>query len=156
VRKTKKRPLALVVIIIYKAFTALLLAVTSIAIFLAVKNYQDVLSFADNYILKGKIEIIKWLLYKTLNLNPRTLQFSGIATGSYAVVTAIEAVGLWYEKAWATLLVVVLVGISLPAEIFELIKGVSLIKVVVFLINAALFWYLLRKFPKRKSLSASR
>ena len=147
----KKRPPGLVVIVIYKAFSAFLLAVTSIDIFSAVKNYQFLAEFSDEYALKGKLEIIKWLLDNILKLNQRTLHFSSIVTGIYAVVTAIEAIGLWYEKAWATVLVLVLVAISIPAEIFELMRGVSLLKIVIFLVNAAVFWYLLRKKPKHRS-----
>jgi len=140
--RSKKKPLALMAIIVYKSFTAFILAIASIAIFLALKNHQNLLLFADDYILTGKREIIKFILEKLLNLSPKTLEFSGLVMGLYAIVTVIEAIGLWYEKAWATILVLVLVGISLPAEILELIRGISAIKMIVFAINAALFWYL--------------
>ncbi|MGL4617568.1 DUF2127 domain-containing protein [Chroococcidiopsis sp.] len=148
--RNQKKPLALIAIIIYKSLTASILAIASIAIFLALDKYQSLLMFADDYILTGKREIVKFLLEKLLALNPKTLEFSGVVTGIYAIVTVIEAVGLWYEKAWATILVLILVGISLPVEIFELIRGVSAIKLIVFAINVALFWYLLREFLHRK------
>ncbi len=144
----KKRPLGLVAIVIYKTFAALLLMVTSIALLLTLKNYQTLEAFSENYVLEGKSIIIDWLLKKVVNLNPRTLAFSGIGTGIYAIVTAIEAVGLWYEKRWAHVLVLGLVGISIPPEIYELIQGISLIKIFVFLLNLAVFGYLFRNFPK--------
>ena len=148
--RSKKKPFALIVIILYKSFTALILAIASIAIFFALKNHQNLLFFANDYILTGKREIIKFVLEKLLALNPKTLEFSGLVMALYAIVTVIEAVGLWYEKAWATVLVLILVGISLPAEIFELIQGISVIKLIVFAINTALFGYLLREFLHRK------
>ncbi|MEH2049522.1 DUF2127 domain-containing protein [Nostoc sp.] len=144
----EKRPLGLVAIVLYKSFAALLLMVTSIALLLTLKNYQTLEAFSDDYVLESKSIIIDWLLRKVINLNPRTLAFSGIGSGIYAIVTAIEAVGLWYEKRWAHVLVLVLVGISIPPEIYELIRGISLIKVVVFVLNLAVFGYLLRNFPK--------
>ncbi|MEH1823525.1 MAG: DUF2127 domain-containing protein [Nostoc sp.] len=144
----EKRPLGLVAIVLYKSFAALLLMVTSIALLLTLKNYQTLEAFSDDYVLESKSIIIDWLLRKVINLDPRTLAFSGIGTGIYAIVTAIEAVGLWYEKRWAHVLVLVLVGISIPPEIYELIRGISLIKVVVFVLNLAVFGYLLRNFPK--------
>lgn len=147
--RSKKKSLALIIIIIYKSLTALFLAIASIAIFLALENYQNLLFFANNYLLTGKKEIVKFILEKLLALNPRTLEFSSLVTGLYAIVTVIETVGLWYEKAWATVLVLVLVGISLPAEIFELLRGLSSIKLIIFTINVALFWYLLREFTNR-------
>ncbi|PHM07910.1 DUF2127 domain-containing protein [Nostoc sp. 'Peltigera malacea cyanobiont' DB3992] len=144
----EKRPLGLVAIVLYKSFAALLLMVTSIALLLTLKNYQTLEAFSENYVLESKSIIIDWLLKKVVNLNPRTLAFSGIGTGIYAIVTAIEAVGLWYEKRWAHVLVLGLVGISIPPEIYELIQGISLIKIFVFLLNLAVFGYLFRNFPK--------
>ncbi|MEH2357684.1 DUF2127 domain-containing protein [Nostoc sp.] len=144
----EKRPLGLVAIVLYKSFAALLLMVTSIALLLTLKNYQTLEAFSENYVLESKSIIIDWLLKKVVNLNPRTLAFSGIGTGIYAIVTAIEAIGLWYEKRWAHVLVLGLVGISIPPEIYELIQGISLIKIFVFLLNLAVFGYLFRNFPK--------
>ncbi|MBN4006872.1 DUF2127 domain-containing protein [Nostoc sp. LPT] len=144
----EKRPLGLVAIVLYKSFAALLLMVTSIALLLTLKNYQILEAFSENYVLEGKSIIIDWLLKKVVNLNPRTLAFSGIGTGIYAIVTAIEAVGLWYEKRWAHVLVLGLVGISILPEIYELIRGISPIKTLVFVLNLAVFGYLFRNFPK--------
>ncbi|MDZ7956711.1 MAG: DUF2127 domain-containing protein [Aulosira sp. DedQUE10] len=146
----KKRSVGLVTIVCYKGFVASLLMVTSVALLLALKNYQYLEELSDNYVLEGKASIIHWLVEKILNYNPKTLVFSGIASGIYAIVTAIEAIGLWYEKRWAHILVLVLVGISIPPEIYELIRGISIIKLVVFLVNLGVFWYLLRNFPKHR------
>ncbi|MEZ2233823.1 DUF2127 domain-containing protein [Microcoleus sp.] len=144
----KQRPFGLIAIVIYKSFVASLLTVTSIALLFAMKNHQLLEDFSDSYLLETKVKLIEFLLDKLLILKPKTLLFSGIATGLYAVLTAVEAVGLWYEKGWATILVLVLVGISIPPEIFELIQGVTLLKLAVFIANVAVFWYLLHHLPK--------
>lgn len=141
-----KRPPGLIAIIIYKAFVALLLGITSVVLLLALKNYDNLIDFSESYVLEGKLAIIEWVIEKIINAKRQTLQLSGIAAGIYAVVTAIEAVGLWYQKTWAKLLVLGLVGISIPPEIFELIKGTTILKLVVFIVNVAVFWYLLRHF----------
>lgn len=138
------RPIALVAIVIYKAFTASLLAITSLALLLTIKDYHNLSEFAQAYVLAGKLEVIKWILEHFLNLPRKALEFSSIVAGSYSLVTAIEAIGLWYQKTWAKILVLILVGISIPPEIFELIRGISPLKLIVFIINAAVFWYLLR------------
>lgn len=144
----KQRPPGLIAIVIYKSFVASLLIVTSIALLFAMKNHQLLEEFADSYLLETKVKLIEFFLDKLLILKPKTLLFSGIATGLYAVLTAVEAVGLWYEKGWATILVLVLVGISIPPEIFELIQGVTFLKLAVFIANVAVFWYLLHHLPK--------
>ncbi len=147
----KKRPIVLIAIVFYKLFVASLLMATAIALLLAMKNYEGLQDFADNYELEGKTGIIEWVLDKILNLNSRTLQFSGIGAMVYSIVTAIEGLGLWYQKRWAHILVLVLVGISIPPEIYELVKGFSVLKSIVFIVNVAVFWYLIRTFPKHKT-----
>ncbi len=144
----KKRAFGLIAIVLYKAFVATLLAITSIALLLALKNYDELLLFSLSYTLEGKSQLIDWVLDKILNISPRTLRFSGIGAAAYAAITAVEAIGLWYEKRWAHVLVLLLVGISIPPEIYELFKGFSLLKLAVFVINLAVFAYLLRSFPK--------
>ncbi len=96
--RRRKRSRALIAIVIYKSLIAGLLAITSVALLLTVENYQIIDNFANEYILEGKREIIRFILSKFLILNPKYLQFSGIFAGVYAVVTVIEAVGLWSEK----------------------------------------------------------
>ncbi|PMB08843.1 hypothetical protein CEN48_23100 [Fischerella thermalis CCMEE 5282] len=144
----EKRPPGLIAIVVYKGFVALLLTATSIVLLLALKKHDTLVVFSESYILEGKREVIEWLLEKIINIKPQTLKFSGIATAIYAVVTAIEAIGLWYEKTWAKILVIGLVGISIPPEIYELIKGITIFKFLVFMVNIAVLWYLIKHFYK--------
>ncbi len=144
----KKRPPGLVAIVIYKGFVALLLAATSLVLLLALKNHEALIMLSQSYVLEGKLEIIEWLLEKVINIKSSTLKFSGMAAGIYALVTAIESVGLWYEKTWAKILVIGLVSISIPPEIFELIQGLTVLKMLVFIVNIAVLWYLIRHFSK--------
>lgn len=146
----QQRPIALRAIVAYKVLEAILFAGTAIALFLTLANYQTLVDFSQNYLLESKSGIIHWSLAKILKIHSKTLEFGGITAAVYALVTAIEAMGLWYEKAWASLLVIGLVGVSIPLEIFELIRGFSLLKFIVFGINLAVFGYLLDAFLKRK------
>lgn len=145
-----KRSLTLKLIVIYKLFEAFILTIASIFLFFSLANYQYILSISQFYILEGKLEIIEWLVKKIVNIKRQTLQFSAIVAGIYAFVTAIEAIGLWYEKSWAEFLVLALVGISIPPEIFELIKKFSFLKLIVFFINLAVLWYLWNHIRKHR------
>ena len=148
-----QRPPGLIAIVLYKSFVAALLTVTSIALLLALKNHQALEDFSESYLLESKIKIVEFLLDKVLSIKPKTLLFSGLAAGLYAALTAVEAVGLWYEKGWATILVLVLVGISIPPEIYELFQGVTVLKLVVFVANVGMLWYLLHHLPKHGKTS---
>lgn len=144
----KKRSTGLVIIVLYKALTAALLIIISISLLMAVRKQPQLLQLQDALTLAGKRGFITWALEKFLNLSPRTLQFSGIAAGVYSAVTTVEAVGLWYQKKWASWLVLGLVSIGILPEVFELIKGFSLLKFLVFLANVSVFIYLLREIRK--------
>lgn len=146
-----KRPPGLLAVIVYKAFTAVLFAVTAIAILLTLKNYQEQGQFSESLFLAGKQGVIAWLVQKILNTNPKTLHFGSIVAGVYAGVTFIETIGLWYQKSWARWLVIGVVAISIPPEIFELIEGFSPLKLIAFLLNLAILIYLLLKFPQEES-----
>lgn len=143
----QKRPAGLIVIVIYKCLVVGLLIATTLALWLTLRNHQVLQSFVEAHFIEGaKANLIDLLLSKLLNLSPRALKFSGIATATYALVTAIEAAGLWYQKAWAELLVIGLLGLSLPPEVFELIQGASLLKWLIFGINLATLAYVVRQF----------
>lgn len=146
-----KRPPGIVAIVCYKVFSATLLTITSISILLALKRHVELQHFANSLALAGKKGVIALVLEKVLNLHPRTLQFGSVAAAVYAIITAIEAVGLWYEKEWARWLIVGAVAISIPPEIFELVKGFSWFKLIVFLLNIVILIYLIWKFPSGKN-----
>ncbi|MEG4353038.1 DUF2127 domain-containing protein [Microcoleus sp. LAD1_D3] len=139
---------ALIAIVLYKSFVASLLTVTSIALLFALKNHQVLEKFSQSYVLSSKLKIIEFIVDKLLMVKPKTLLFSGLPAAVYAVLTAVEAVGLWYEKDWVTILVLVLVSISSPPEIYELVHGVTVLKLAVFITNVAILWYLLHHLPK--------
>ena len=141
---SSSRPPALLAIVIYKCFTAGLLTFIAIGLFLTSKKYDDLWTFAESYMLVGKREIIKTGLAQVLSVSTPKMQLAAIVTLIYAAVSGIEAIGLWYQKAWATIMVVGIVGITIPVEIFEIFHKVSLIKIGIFAINVAMFVYLLR------------
>ncbi|AKG20210.1 DUF2127 domain-containing protein [Calothrix sp. 336/3] len=141
-----KRNRALLAIIIYKIFTASLLAVTSIALLLALKNHDKLAEFSSSYLLESKLPLVEFFLHTLININPKTLKLSDIGFAIYAVVNAIEAIGLWYEQRWAIIFVLVIVGMTIPVEIFELIQGITPLKLVILILNVTVFIYLLRHF----------
>lgn len=145
-----KHPVGLVVIVVYKALMGVLLLGVGTGLLLTVKNYDTFLELADSYTLKGKWNLIQWVLEKGMNISPRTLKFTGIAAEIYAVVTLIEAIGLWYEKAWAKVLVIGLVAVSIIPEIWEIIRGVTPIKVLIFAINLLILGYLIGHFRREQ------
>ncbi len=137
------RPRALVAIVIYKCFTAGLLTAVAIGLFLTSKKYDDLFTFAEEYMTTGRQELIKAGLTQVLSVSTTKMQLGALIALIYAAVSGLEAIGLWNQKAWATILVVGIVGITIPVEIVEIFHKVSLLKCSIFIINVAMFCYLL-------------
>ena len=140
---SRKRPVGLKIIVAYKAALSLLLALTAMILLLAWENHARLLTFSENYILESKWVLIEATLEKLLTQQPQKIAYSGIVVGIYALITGIEAIGLWYRQIWAEIMVLLLVGVSIPLEIYELIKSITFFKSVIFIVNIAIFCYLL-------------
>jgi uncharacterized membrane protein (DUF2068 family) len=82
-----------------------------------------------------------------LSLPRGRLHLVGLVLAAYAVLEAVEAVGLWLQKRWAEYLTLVATAALLPLEIYELVRGVSAFKVIALVVNLAIVVYLL--FAKR-------
>ncbi|MBD0282617.1 MAG: DUF2127 domain-containing protein [Thermoleophilaceae bacterium] len=82
-----------------------------------------------------------------LSLPSGELHLIGVALVVYAVVEGVEAVGLWMQKRWAEYLTLLVTASLLPLELYELAKGVTVLKVVALVVNLAIVLYLL--FAKR-------
>lgn len=147
---SSKRPVGLIAIILYKCFIAGLMFVTAIALLLTLKNHDQLADFADTYLLESKHEIINAIIDRLLNTSDRTLRISGYGALAYATLTMVEAVGLWYQKLWAELLVIVLVSMSVPLELYELAKGFSVVKVITLLVNLVVLTYLIQQFRQQR------
>ena len=82
-------------------------------------------------------------LRKAFEYSPRHLIHLGLAVIAYAALEATEMVGLWYQKRWAEYLTLVAITALIPLEVYELVLGVSVFKVITFVINVAIVIYLL-------------
>ncbi len=85
-----QRPPGLLAVIVYKAFTATLFTITSIAILLTLKNYELLQQFSESLFLAGKQGVIARVVQKILNTSPTALHFGGIVAAVYAGVTFFE------------------------------------------------------------------
>ncbi|MGB8697873.1 MAG: DUF2127 domain-containing protein [Thermosynechococcaceae cyanobacterium] len=144
----RPRPPALIVIVAYKVFTAILFGVSAISILVAYRHFNALQEWSANFMLAHHHGLIAWVTEHILQLKPRTLAFGALIAGIYSGLSFAEAAGLWLEKAWGRWLVLVLVGLSIPPEIYELHLQFSVLKLLVFLLNLGIFAYVMVRFPK--------
>jgi len=84
---------------------------------------------------------------KLFSFQSGKVRLVGAAVLAYALLEGVEAIGLWTGKRWAEYLTFVATTVLLPLEIYEIIHGATVLKVIGFLINLAVVVYLL--FAKR-------
>jgi uncharacterized membrane protein (DUF2068 family) len=95
---------------------------------------------------------IDLLLDKLSVLDDRRLKELSVGTFIYAAIFLAEGVGLALKKRWAEYFTIITTSSLLPIEIYELVRRVSAVRILVLLINVAIVVYLvfeLRSHPKR-------
>jgi uncharacterized membrane protein (DUF2068 family) len=85
--------------------------------------------------------VISW----ASNIDRKQLKAIGFGTFFYALLHAVEGVGLVLERRWAGYLTVIATGSLIPFEIWEVYKKVSPIRLSVLSINVAILVYLIWK-----------
>jgi uncharacterized membrane protein (DUF2068 family) len=86
-------------------------------------------------------------LDKLFTLRSATLVKLGIVLLAYGALEGLEAVGLWLTKRWAEYLTFIATSVLLVPEVYELSHRVTPLKLVGFIVNLAVVFYLL--FAKR-------
>ncbi len=56
----------------------------------------------------------------------------------YALARFVEAYGLWYRRRWAQWMALVTSALYVPIESYELLQGVTTVKAIFVLVNAAI------------------
>lgn len=90
------------------------------------------------------------ILAKLFSVTPKQLKELSAGTFFYAALLGIEGIGLLLRKHWAEYFTIVTTGVLLPLEIYELAKHVTLIKIIVLVVNAAIVWYLVVRVRRRR------
>jgi uncharacterized membrane protein (DUF2068 family) len=99
--------------------------------------------------------LLAWLL----RVDTKHLELFAVGTGLYALLFAVEGIGLWLGKTWAEYLTILSTAGLLPIEGYEVLHHTSLTKCVVLALNAAIVAYLAahvrQKLAARRLLTQS-
>lgn len=128
-------------VIYYKLFIAGLLAAAAIALLSTSYTPSKIEVIADSSLFETHFWLIDQGLDRILNLNSTSMRFCGLATGVYAALILVQAIGLRQNRAWAKIVVLLTAGISLPVEVYELVRRFTLLKLGLLLANLLIFGY---------------
>lgn len=94
---------------------------------------------------------ISWLS----GLHARRLDALAVGAFLFAALFLAEGVGLWLGKRWALYLTVIATTLFVPFEALQLVRGASLTRAVVLLLNVALVAFLVSHLPSHSTRRAA-
>lgn len=97
-----------------------------------------------------------FVLKKVIALHARNLYWVAIALFGYTVLSAVEGIGLLMRRAWAEWLTVVTGAAMIPLEIWESIRHLTWIRVMIVLLNVAVVVYLVWRIRRDRKKVAMR
>src|SRR5438093_7279881 len=95
--------------------------------------------------LNADSRILHSLVLTVDALRPESVLVMSLVSVAYAALLLIEGVGLWLEFSWAAYLTVVSTSLFVPFEVYEIVKRVSTLRVVVLLVNLLIILYLIKQ-----------
>jgi uncharacterized membrane protein (DUF2068 family) len=152
IKKSKKRESAavLVLIALFKLVKALALVAIGIGALKYLHKDLAVLHWVNVLRVDPDNRFIHRLLAKAFSVTPKQLKELSVGTFFYASLLGIEGIGLLLRKHWAEYFTIITTGALLPLEVYELVKHVTVVKIIVLVINAAIVWYLVIRVRSRR------
>ncbi|NES01927.1 MAG: DUF2127 domain-containing protein [Okeania sp. SIO2F4] len=107
------------------------------------RNFDNLATWAEINLINGEFQTVELILKPILNADIPSLKLVARYTAVYGSLIIITLVGLCYEKVWSKILFLGLVAVPLPLEIKELIDDFSIIRLTIFILNLAVFVFLI-------------
>ena len=88
---------------------------------------------------------VEVLLSRASNLSPAQIKQLGLVGLLYAGLFLVEGTGLWLQRRWGEWATVVITGLLIPLEVYEIVRHPNVTKVMVLLVNVAVVGYLIHR-----------
>jgi uncharacterized membrane protein (DUF2068 family) len=142
---TKSHHTGIVLIAVFKLVKGVLLLIVGLGL-LELVHAEIATLFSrllEGLHLNTDSRVLHALVLRVDMLQPEAVMVMSLVTIVYAVLLLVEGIGLWFEKAWAGYVTVISTGLFLPFELYEVIKRVTALRVIVLLLNFAIVVYLI-------------
>lgn len=141
------------VIAVFKFLKAALLVALSAGAFRML--HQDLGMRLDHWVRALRLDpgnrYVEHLLMRLSNLSPIQIKRIGLAGLLYAGLFVVEGTGLWLKRRWGEWVTVVLTGMLVPVEVYEIVQRPTAIKVLVLLVNVGIVVYLIYRIRMDRS-----
>ncbi|MCP9469717.1 MAG: DUF2127 domain-containing protein [Nitrospira sp.] len=92
--------------------------------------------------LNADSRIVHTLVLRIDALQPHSVLVASLVSLGYAGLFLVEGIGLWFKRSWAAYLTVISTSLLVPFEVYEVIEGISMLRVGVLLLNLLIVLYL--------------
>ena len=140
---------------LFKAFVLVVVMATSFT-FIRHEPTQILTRWALSFHVDPENSYVHTLLSWLLRIDVKQLELFAVGTGLYALMFAVEGVGLWLLKPWAEYLTILSTAVFLPLEGYEIIHRPSLTKCAVLVINVVIVAYLVERVRGRVTVKHRR
>ena len=134
-------------IVAFKAFKTLTL--TALGITLLATREKDPVDLLTRVALAVHLPVTSTIVQRALrfavNLTVRKQTALAVTAFSYAALMGTEGVGLYLRKPWSRWFTIVATGSLVPVEVYEIVREVHIVRVLVFFVNVAVVVYLVRR-----------
>ena len=108
--------------------------------------HKDVSATMEEILRRLRIDpalrLSQFILLQASRVTDTRIWLAALVAVIYALIRFIETYGLWRARPWAEWFAVVSAGLYIPFEIYHFVRGPSLLKAVVFLVNVGIVSYL--------------
>ena len=144
-------------IAIFKFLKAASLMALSVGIFRIM--HQDIGMRVEHWVRAMHLDPgnrhVEMLLARVSNLSPVEVRRLGIVGLLYAGLFLVEGTGLWLQRRWGEWATVVITGMLIPVEMYEVIRHVTALMVLVLVVNGAVVAYLIYRIRRTKKMDHS-
>lgn len=136
----------------FKLIKGLLLVVVALgALQLVHKDAATIVAaWAAHVHIDSNNRYIDRVLRAVLSLDDHKLRAISAGVFCYAALLLTEGTGLLLRYHWAEYFTVIVTGSFLPLELYELVKRLTITRMVVVALNAAIVWYLIRRLASQR------
>jgi uncharacterized membrane protein (DUF2068 family) len=89
-------------------------------------------------------------------MGPTRIAALGVGAFLYAALFLVEGTGLWRQRRWAEYLTVVATASFIPFEIYEVVRRITITRMVALVLNIAILVYLIVRLRRRRTMSSRR
>ena len=151
-------PLGIRLIGIFKLISAVLLVLLGYGIFREIGNDPAIEAkiLASALKLDPQNEYIHAAIHAISGVSQRQLYAISAGTFLYAILYAIEGLGLILQKTWGEYFTIFMTGLLIPVEAYEVIRKPTWLRVAILTLNVAIVIYLIVQLRRTHRLEKAR